>query len=572
MNSLLLEAKQKRKFVSPDLQIQSWDDVKPYFDQLVSFNIDSETAMKNFLAFRSELEAVLSEEMSWRYIKMTCDTTNDSLRESFNTFVTEIDPEISKYSNVLDKKCLENPYFQNLDGDYLIMKRALRQREALFREENVPLIAELQTMEQDYGNITSQMTIEYEGKTLTMQQASVHLKKTDRNVRETVYRLIQDRRLKDRIALNDSLSKMIALRHKVALNAGFENFRDYKFKSLCRFDYTKDDCFSFHSAIQKTIPPILSELNKVRKQKLQLSSLRPWDTEVDPDQLAPLKPFKNTDDFVAKTIECFTEIRPYYGQCLKKLSDNGYWDLESRVGKAPGGYNNPLYESNVPFIFMNAAGSLHDVETLVHEGGHAIHSIISADLPLVEFKDLPSEVAELASMSMELISMEHWHVFFPNENDLKRAKKSQLESVLSVLPWIAIVDKFQHWLYENPTHRADERENQWLRIVKEFESENGVDWSGLEQIRRCTWQKQLHIYEVPFYYIEYGFAQLGAIAMWKQYKEKPEVALDNYEAFMKLGYTKPIPEIYKAAGIEFSFSEEYVKSLADFVYAEIQKL
>ncbi|MCQ2959659.1 MAG: M3 family oligoendopeptidase [Bacteroidales bacterium] len=571
MSSLLNQAKQKRKFVSSELQINSWDDVRPYFEQLLAFNIDSSDAIKQFLAFRSELEAVLEEDMSWRYIKMTCDTSNSELRDSFNVFVTEIDPEIQKNSNLLDKKCLSSEYFQQLEGDYCIMKRAMQQREALFREENVPLIADLQTMEQEYGNITSQMTIEFEG-TKTLQQAAVYLKKTDRSVRETVYKMIQNRRLQDEKSLNDNLSKMIGKRHQVAKNAGFENFRDYKFQSLCRFDYTKEDCFAFHSAIQRSVPPVLSKLNQERKEKLQLNQLRPWDMDVDPDQKAPLKPFENSNDFKQKAIACFNEIKPFYGQCLQLLSDNNYWDLESRIGKAPGGYNNPLYESNVPFIFMNAAGTLHDVETIVHEGGHAIHSIISADLPLVDFKDLPSEVAELASMSMELISMEHWHVFFPDEADLKRAKKSQLEGVLSVLPWIAIVDKFQHWLYENPTHSANEREEEWVKILKEFEGSNGVEWDGLENIRRCTWQKQLHIFEVPFYYIEYGFAQLGAIAMWKQYKENPQKALKHYEAFMKLGYTKSIPEIYKAAGIEFSFSYDYVKNLTDFVYSEIEKL
>ncbi len=571
MSSLLEQAKQKRTFVASDLQIKSWNDVRPYFEQLLAFEIDSDAAMKQFLANRSELEAALEEDMSWRYIKMTCNTTDEALRESFNTFATEIDPEVQKYSNLLDKKCLSCEYFQKLAGDYHIMKRAMQQREALFREENVSLIAELQTMEQEYGNITSQMTVDYEGKK-TLQQASVYLKKNDRNVRETVFMKIQNRRVQDEKALNDNLSAMIEKRNLVALNAGFQNFRDYKFKSLCRFDYTKDDCFAFHSAIQKSVPPILSELNKERKSKLGYGTLRPWDMDVDPDQQPPLIPFKNVDDFVAKAITCFSEIKPFYGDCLKLLSDNGYWDLESRIGKAPGGYNNPLYESNVPFIFMNAAGTLHDVETIVHEGGHAIHSIISADLPLVDFKDLPSEVAELASMSMELISMEHWHVFFEDENDLKRAKKSQLEGVLSVLPWIAIVDKFQHWLYENPTHSIQERETAWLTILKEFSSEVDADWSGLERYRKCSWQKQLHIFEVPFYYIEYGFAQLGAIAMWKQYKENPHKALEHYEAFMKLGYTKSIPEIYKAAGIEFSFSYEYVKTLADFVYSEIKKL
>lgn len=570
MSSVLEKAKQKRTFIPKNLEIKSWNDVRPYYEQLLAFQLDSESAVKQFLAQRSELEAAMEEDMSWRYIKMTCNTTNEELRNNFNVFVTEIEPEEQKFSNLLDQKCLENKYFQGLSGDYEIMKKAMQQRAALFRDENVSLIAELSTMEQEYGNITSKMTIEYEG-TKTLQQASKYLRNLDRSVRENVYYKIQNRRFQDRDALNVLLSRLIAKRHQVALNVGFENFRDYKFKSLCRFDYTKEDCFAFHAAIQKAVPPILANIDKQRKQKLGLDSLRPWDTEVDIDQKQPLKPFNDIKDFVAKTIACFTEIKPYYGECLRLLADNGYWDLESRVGKAPGGYNNPLYESNIPFIFMNAAGVLYDVETLVHEGGHAIHSIISADLPIVEFKDLPSEVAELASMSMELISMEHWHVFFENEDDLKRAKRSQLEGVLSVIPWIAIIDKFQHWLYENPNHSIEERENQWLRIVQDFETDV-IDWGGLEQFRKVTWQKQLHIYEVPFYYIEYGFAQLGAIAMWKQYKENPQQALEHYEAFMKLGYTKSIPEIYKAAGIEFKFSYEYVKELVDFTYAEIQKL
>ncbi len=571
MNKLLEEAKQKRTFVARDLQINSWDDVRSYFEKLIAFDINSDATMKQFLAMRSELEAVLEEDMSWRYIKMTCDTTNTELRDSFNVFATEIDPEIQKVSNQLDKKCLESPYFQKLSGDYGIMKRTMQQREALFREANVQLIADLQTIEQEYGHITSQMAIDYNGKK-TLQQAANYLKESNRAVREEVFNKIQNRRSQDRKPLNDLLSSLIAKRHEVAQNAGFQNFRDYKFQSLCRFDYTKEDCFAFHDAIRQAVPPILTAIHKNRKQKLGYETLRPWDMEVDAENKPALKPFTDIPDFVEKTIACFTEIKPYYGECIKLLADNGYWDLESRIGKAPGGYNNPLYESNVPFVFMNAAGALHDIETLVHEGGHAIHSIISANLPLVAFKDVPSEVAELASMSMELISMEHWHFYFKDEEALKRAKRTQLEGILDVLPWIAIIDKFQHWLYENPTHTAEQREKEWVHILDEFEAEDVVDWSGLEHFRECKWQKQLHIYEVPFYYIEYGFAQLGAIALWKQYKENPQQALQHYEAFMKLGYTKPIPEIYKAAGIEFSFSHDYVKELADFVYAEIQKL
>jgi oligoendopeptidase F len=308
-----------------------------------------------------------------------------------------------------------------------------------------------------------------------------------------------------------------------------------------------------------------------RKVKLSLESLRPWDLEVDPDLMPPLKTFKEIDEFVSKTIQSFKEISPEYGKNIALMNEGGFLDLESRIGKAPGGFNYPLYESNIPFIYMNATGNLRDLETMFHECGHAIHSFLSSDQELVEYKELPAEVAELASMSMELISMDQWHLFFDSEADLIRAKRSQLEGVIQVLPWIASVDKFQHWLYTNPDHSIEERKLAWLDVMNEFGSKI-IDWSDLDQDRALLWQKQLHIFEVPFYYIEYGMAQLGAIAMWKQYKENPENALRNYEKALSLGYSVPIPEIYKTAGISFDFSVGYVKELIEFVADELSKL
>jgi oligoendopeptidase F len=280
--------------------------------------------------------------------------------------------------------------------------------------------------------------------------------------------------------------------------------------------------------------------------------------------LPDLKPFKDGADLAEKTISCFNAIDPYFGEVIRTLQQMKFMDLDSRIGKAPGGYNYPLYETGVPFIFMNSSCSLRDLITMVHEGGHAIHSMLTHRLPFIGFKEFPSEVAELASMSMELISMEHWHHFFEDKNELRRAKKEQLENVIEALPWILCIDRFQHWIYLNPGHTIKERSDFWEQNFKSFSS-SIPDWSGLENVRRSIWQKQLHLFEVPFYYIEYGMAQLGAIAMWKRYREQPEQAIENYKIALSLGHTASIPEVYKAAGISFDFSEQYIRELMLFV-------
>jgi oligoendopeptidase F len=415
------------------------------------------------------------------------------------------------------------------------------------------------------------MNIEWEGQTMTLPQASVLLKDTDRNKRAEVYALIQHRRLLDKEKFDVLFNELIALRHKVALNAGFENYRDYKFVEMCRFSYSEKDCFAFHDAIQKETVPIIEQIDERRKQKLGLSSLKPYDAQVDLTGKPALKPFVDSNDLIRKTIQCYNEIDPYFGSCIEIMSEMSYLDLDSRQGKAPGGFNYPLYEIGVPFIYMNSAGTIRDLVTMVHEGGHAIHSFLSRGLELTAFKELTSEIAELASMSMELISMEHWHVFFNDEAEYKRAKCEQLEQVIETLPWVAQIDKFQHWIYENPGHTSLEREDYWEELMNQFGS-SVVDWSGLEKEKRNLWQKQLHLFEVPFYYIEYGMAQLGAIAIWRNYKKDPKPAIEKYKKALSLGYTKSISEVYSAAGIEFNFTQKYVKDLMDFVRAELEKL
>jgi oligoendopeptidase F len=571
-NQIDIPQKPVRHFLPQNLIIDSWNTIEPFFINLKERTVNSVKDLEQWLFDRSELEAVLGDDMGWRYIKMTCDTSNQQLLDSFNYFVNEIEPFIAPYSNELNIKFFESPFLKELNQEkYRIYIRGIKKALELFREENIPLLTKISIEAQKHGAISGDMTIEWNGVEITLQKAASLMKDTDRNIREVIFNKIQKRRKADKKTFNNLFSELIQLRHQVALNAGFSNFRDYKFEELGRFDYTVQDCYDFHQSIAKEVLPLAEASDLERKKSLKLDALKPWDTEVDAEGKTALKPFKNSEELIDKSIECFNKVRPAYGDYLRIMKAMGHLDLESRISKAPGGYNYPLLDIGVPFIFMNSVGTFRDMVTLVHEGGHAIHSFVTRDLEITAFKSTPSEVAELASMSMELISIEHWDVFFENPDDLKRAKKEQLEKSLKTLLWIAAIDKFQHWVYENPPHTVEERMNAWTTIIDQFSSKV-IDWTGLQEVKERLWQNQLHIFEVPFYYIEYGMAQLGAIAIWRNYKKNPERALDLYEAALRLGYTKSIPEIYKTAGVEFNFSQEYVKELADFVKDELEKI
>lgn len=562
----------QRLFIDKNFTITTWENLKPYFDNLLNRTLNTVSDLKQLLLDSSELGAVISENMAWRYIKMTCDTNNAELRNSFNDFVQNIEPHMAPITNQLNIKINNCNHKSELNSNaYKIYFRGIKNSIDLFRQENIELNTKLQELEQKFGEISGAQSIEHDGKTLTMQQAGVFLKNTNRTIRETIYNKLQTRRALDEDALNNLFTELIQLRNKIAVNCDFKNFRDYKHQALGRFDYTVNDCLNFHNSIQQHAVALLNDLHKNRKQKLKLESYKPWDTSVDEEGLTPLKPFENANELIEKTIQCFNKIDPYFGECILTMQKMNRLDLDSRIGKAPGGYQYPLYETEVPFIFMNSVGLLRDLTTMVHEGGHAIHSFLYEKQELIDFKSPPSEVAELASMSMELISMEHWNVFFNNEDDLRRAKKQQLESVIDTLPWIATIDKFQHWIYTNPQHTLDERKENWLKIVNEFSAET-IDYTGLENNLARKWQIQLHLFEVPFYYIEYGFAQLGAIAMWKQYKQNPNQAIINYKKALSLGYTATIPQIYETAGIKFDFSPAYINELMLFLKEEYQKL
>ena len=549
-----------------------WDNLEPIFSELLNRQIESAKELEQWLKDKSELEAALEEDFAWRYIKMSCDTANEELLKSFQYFATEIEPRISPYSNQLNQKLTESPFINELDQNkYFVYLRAIRKALEIYREENVPIFTKLQVAQQKYQGITGAMSVTINEQEYTLEQAANFLKDINRETRQQAWETIQQRRLVDKDELNILFDELIAMRHQVAVNAGFENYRDYMFQAMGRFDYTPKDCYHFHEAIEKVVVPILKEQSDKRAAALNLETLKPWDMEVSTSGKPMLKPFTDGADLIDKSIQCFNGIDPELGQMLSIMKVNNLFDVESRKGKAPGGYNYPLAETGAPFIFMNSANSLRDLTTMVHEGGHAVHTFLTAGLELNDFKHCPSEVAELASMSMELISMDNWNIYFDNEEDLVRAKKEQLADVLKTLPWVAVIDQFQHWIYTNHDHNAADREEAFKQIYTRFGA-GFANWDGLEKEFGNAWQKQLHLFEVPFYYIEYAMAQLGAIAIWKNYKENPSKALAQYKEALKLGYTRPINEIYESAGIKFDFSTHYIEELAAFVKKELESL
>ncbi|MBW3546423.1 MAG: M3 family oligoendopeptidase, partial [Bacteroidetes bacterium] len=478
---ILIPERKPRRFLPEDFKIENWEGLEPFYKDLLERDINSKDDLREWLRDRSELESVISEDAGWRYIYMTRFTDNEEYTQAYQHFVQQIQPKIAPLSDKLNKKAMNSPYIGELENEegFNIMIRELRKDIEIFREENIPLATEIQTETQKYGQINGAMTVDVDGRELTLQQAAVMLQSTDRAKREEVYHKIANRRLQEKDKLNNLYTKLISLRDQVAKNAGFDNYRDYMFKSMGRFDYTPQDCFDFHTSVKEEVVPMLNELAEERKKKLGVDKLRPWDKAVDPEGREALKPFESSKQLTSRTIECFKRLDPFLGQCLEIMEEMGHLDLESRKGKAPGGYNYPLAEVGVPFIFMNATSTLRDMITILHEGGHAVHSFLTRDLELSDFKHTPSEVAELASMSMELISMDQWDLFFDNEEDLNRAKKEHLEQIIETLPWVATIDKFQHWVYEHPGHSEEERIKAWNKIFADF-SDGATDWSSLE--------------------------------------------------------------------------------------------
>ncbi|MEQ8316789.1 MAG: M3 family oligoendopeptidase [Phycisphaerales bacterium] len=570
--------------VPEDIDATNWDNVRPLFDELAERPVQSKDELERWLVDRSELEAACSETQANLYIAMTCDTASEAKRTAYTSFLENVAPKLKPAGFKLDQRQVELADKLGLGGErYEVLARDVKADVELYRDENVPLQTEIDKVEQTYTETVGAMTVEFDGEEKTLPQMAVYLQQTDRGVREKAWRGIAERRLQDATKINGIYDRLLELRHQVARNAGHDDYVGYAFASMHRFDYTPADCKDFHDAVAKVIVPFKRSLDAKRREKMGIDPLRPWDLAVDPLGREPLKPFKGGVELVSKSKAAFDAIDPRLATMFATLGDgsnsNGpadgaQLDLDSRKGKGPGGYQYMRDRVREPFIFMNAAGLHRDVETMVHEAGHAFHSMMCKDEPLLHYRHSPIEFAEVASMSMELLSMPHWggaNGFYGDEAKHARAIREQLEGSVSTLAWIATIDAFQHFIYSNPEHTHEERTAAWLELDERFG--NDVSWDGLQRERETQWQRQLHLFSHPFYYIEYGIAQLGALQLWMRSLDEGEsTAIDAYLHALSLGGSRPLPELFEAAGIKLDFSVGTISRLVERVEAELSKL
>jgi oligoendopeptidase F len=547
----------------------SWEDVAPYFDELAARPLDPST-MESWLAEWSRLEELVTEASAQAMIAYTIDTSDPEKEADHLRFSTEILPKMEERSVELARRLVESGYSTpELDTT---LKR-FRTMIEIFRDQNVPLFAELEELSARYQRITGSIMVEWDGVERPLPQLQPFLKSPDRQVRERAFRAASGPYLSRRDELARLFDRMYQLRTQVAGNSGFANFRDYIFPAKFRFDYTPADCERFHDAIERTVVPAVERVLDARRQRLSLDVLRPWDLAVDPYRDEALRPFQNAGELVGKAKRVFDRVDPLLGREFQTMIDEDLLDLDSRKGKAPGGYCETLHFQGRPFIFMNAVGLVDDVMTLMHEAGHAFHAFASHPLPLIWQRHPGSEAAELASMSMELLTTPHLiePTGYFTRNDARSAWLEHLEDILLSLAHIASVDAFQTWIYTSGQGGdADARDQAWLRIRGRFE--RGVDWSGLEQERMARWYRQLHIFMYPFYYIEYGIAQLGALQVWRNSLNDPAHAVARYREALSLGAVRPLPEIYRTAGARLTFDTSDIAELVRLVESHIERV
>ena len=548
------------EFVPADIDASTWENLQPYYQQLLDREFKCSGCLEQFLLDRSELDAAAEEAGSNLYIAMTCNTEDEDAKNGFLAFVETVEPELKKVGFELNKKVVASPHVKDLDTQrYAVLLRNWFADVEIFRDENVPLQTEDTKLGQEYAELCGAMMVEFDGEEKTMPQMGVYQQDSGRAIREAAWRGVAERRLQDREKIDGMFDSMVKNRNQTAKNADFEDYRGYMFAVKHRFDYTPEDCIAFHNAVEQTCMPIVRKLAEERKAALGVDTLRPWDLAVDPHGHPPLKPVEDADELIEKTSKLFHRMDGELGEMFDTMRDGGYsLDLDSRKGKAPGGYQASRDRKRKPFIFMNAASLPRDLDTMVHEAGHAFHYMLCRHDDLVWYRGAPLEFAEVASMSMEMLSYPFLEEFYTSE-ETKRAIRIHLEGIVNFLPWCATIDAFQHWIYLNPDHTREERTAHWLELCKRFGS--GVDWSGLEAEQEAEWHRQLHLFQVPFYYIEYGIAQLGALQMWLHYCNDSEAALALYKKGLALGSSRPLPELFENSGLKFDFTAQMVGTL-----------
>jgi oligoendopeptidase F len=557
---MLISRFNPRRFLPDTIDLTDTVQLTPVFDQL-SAKLDAVASVADleaWLSDHSEVCAALAESSSLTYIAMTCQTDDEAKEKAYMHIVEVVDPWLKPRQFALMQKLTQSPFFAQLPEFYAVYRRSVETQVKLYREENVARETAVAKLTQQYQKLSGAMTVQFDGKEQTLSRMGRIQEEPDRARREAAWKTVVERRQQDADKFDDIFDQLLVIRNEIAQAAGFPDFRAYTFANYERFDYTPEDCLHFHDAVEHHIVPLVRELQRERKAKLGVDTLRPWDLGVDPDHNPPLRPFEASADLLEKSHKIFSALDSRLGNYYQLLCEQELVDLDNRKGKAPGGYQSTLSEARVPFIFMNAVGVHRDVETMLHEAGHAFHALASREQALHAYRSAPIEFCEVASMGMELLAAPFLRMFY-SDADAKRAQRDHLEGIIKIFPWIVTVDAFQHWIYTHPGHTREERKNFWLSLMDRF---GGIeDWTGFESARANVWHRQLHIFEIPFYYVEYGIAQLGALQLWQAARRDLPATLDNYLKGLSLGGSRPLPELFQTSGLAFDFTDKTIAPL-----------
>jgi len=567
-----LKPAQPRKFVPKKVNMGDWTKVEPLFLKLeaAAKSVTSPKQLEQWVRDAGELGAALDQEGATRYVNMTCATDDAEIEKKYLHFIEHIEPNAKPHWHKFKELFLSMPSHKKLpEKRWKVFKRAVKNDVELFRPENVPLQVEESKLDQQYQKTMAAMMVTFEGKEQTLQQMGRYLEETDRTKRQQAWELIASRRLQDKDKVEQIFDELLKIREKIARNAGLPSYREYAFRAKQRFDYTPRECEAFHKTVADVVVPLARDIQKRRAELLAVESLRPWDMSVDVRGRQPLRPFNDAKTLVNKCLDIFNKVDPALARDFNILRTKKLLDLDSRKGKAPGGYQCSFEEARLPFIFMNAVGLHRDVQTMLHEAGHAFHSLATRDEPILAYRQAPMEFCEVASMSMELLGGPHLTEFYSHE-DADRARRQHLEGIIGLLPWVATIDAFQHWIYTHPGHSREARKETWLGLLDRF---GGIeDYSGYEEARAYGWHRQMHVFGLPFYYIEYGIAQLGALQLWLKSKKDVKAAVRNYRKALALGGSRPLPELFSAAKIKFDFGAKTVGPLVKAIEKELKTL
>ena len=562
--------------LADDFNATSWEDLEPVTKSLLERSVENADDLESLFKDISDMAEHVSEAGAKLYIGMNCDTENEDKQAAFMSFVENIRPKMSEVSNQIDLKIANLDFLDSLPERYDLILRSMNNSIQIFREENIPLSVECTRLSTEYQKISGAMTVEFEGKERTMPQMRKFLESNNRDIRRSAWIKIRERRMVDSERISEIMDDLVRIRHAIAINSGFENYVEYAFRSMERFDYSPKDCLAFHQAVEIHCMPVIHSINEERRSGFGYDELMPWDVNEksgdSPDIFGrpPLRPFEKVEDLVSITSKVFHSLSPELGGMFDRLVDGEVLDLDSRKGKAPGGYQYNLEKTGLPFIFMNASGQQGDVETMIHEAGHAFHTMYCSHHELIQERNYPIEFAEVASMSMELLTQPYWDEFYHSKETTDRARKMHLEAIIGLLAWICRIDAFQHWMYSNPSHTREERSTAWLNLREKYGPK--TNWNGFEDDESLFWQTQGHLFGAPFYYIEYGIAQLGALQLWMTQLDDPDKALEDYANAMKLGNTRTLPHLFESADIKLSFDKEHVGNLISSVKKSLSEL